>query len=458
MNARGFLYQPNLTEHIKDWINQPYTFYDAFNPGARKLFWAQIDTALFAKGIDAWWMDATEPDLMPSPPTLEGQQTHMNPTFLGTGSRMLNAYALMNSEGVYSGQRQAAPNQRVFILTRSGFAGLQRASAVPWSGDITSTWTAMAKQIPAGLGASISGLPYWTMDTGGYTMQRKFSQQPMTPDAQDEWRELNARWFQYSTFTPLLRVHGELRPREMWTLGDDTPAFNAELSFDRLRYALFPYIYSLAGWTTQSGYTMMRPLVMDFPADRTARELPDEYMFGPALLVAPITQYKQRARPVYLPASTQWYDYWTGRPAASGRISAAARSTAFPSSSAPDPSSLTPRPCSTSAKKPSDPTTLYVYAGANASFTSTRTRNHLRLRKGRLLRDPHPLGRQYRNPHPGKRTGSFDGMLDHRTFNIVLVSAAHPSAYLLTPTASSPTPATVKSAQYTGAELHLHLR
>ncbi len=142
MAAKGYLYLPNLEEHIKDWIDQPYTFYDAFNPGARKLFWSQIDTALFSKGIDAWWMDATEPDLMPSPPTLEGQQTHMNPTFLGTGSRMLNGYALENSEGVYTGQRQAAPNQRVFILTRSGFAGIQRYSTAIWSGDITSTWTA----------------------------------------------------------------------------------------------------------------------------------------------------------------------------------------------------------------------------------------------------------------------------------------------------------------------------
>ena len=265
MLADGYLYLPNLKEHILDWINQPYTFYDAFNPGARKLFWSQIDTHLFSKGIDAWWMDATEPDLLPSPPTLDGQRTHMNPTYLGTGSRMLNGYALENSEGVYTGQREAAPNQRVFILTRSGFAGIQRYSTAIWSGDTTSTWTAMAKQIAAGLGASISGLPYWTMDTGGYTMQRKFEQEPMTSASQEEWRELNARWFEFSTFTPLLRVHGELRPREMWTLGEDSPAFNAELKSDRLRYALFPYIYSMAGWTTQRDYTMLRALVMDFP-------------------------------------------------------------------------------------------------------------------------------------------------------------------------------------------------
>ena len=451
MDAHGFLYKPNLTEHMRDWIGQPYTFYDAFNPDARKLFWSQVDTGLFSKGVDAWWMDATEPDVTPSPPSLEGQQTHMNPTFLGTGSRMLNGYALMNSEGVYTGQRQAAPNQRVFILTRSGFLGQQRYSAVPWSGDITSTWTAMAKQIAAGLGASISGLPYWTMDTGGYTMQNKFSKQPMTPDNQDEWRELNARWFQYSTFTPLLRVHGELRPREMWTLDDDTPAFNAELSFDRLRYALFPYIYSQAGWTTQSDYTMMRPLIMDFAADRIARELPDEYMFGPALLVAPITQYKQRTRSVYLPASATWYDYWTGRPAASGRISAAAPLDRIPVFVRAGSIIPYAPPMQYIGEKPSDPTTLYVYAGASGSFVLYEDQGTtFDYEHGAFSQIPIRWDDKSATLTLGKRTGTFDGMLDQRTFQVVLVSAAHPAAF-------SPKPTPTRTAHYSGAELRLTL-
>ena len=452
MNAKGYLYQPNLTEHIRDWIGQPYTFYDAFNPGARELFWSQVNAALFAKGVDAWWMDATEPDLMPSPPTLEGQQTHMNPTYLGTGSRMLNGYALMNSKGVYTGQRQAAPNQRVFILTRSGFAGQQHYSAVPWSGDITSTWTAMAKQIPAGLGASISGLPYWTMDTGGYTMQRKFSQQPMKPEDQEEWRELNARWFEYSIFTPLLRVHGELRPREMWTLGEDSPAFSAELKSDRLRYALFPYIYSLAGWTTQNDYTMMRPLVMDFPQDHTARELSDEYMFGPALLVAPITEYKQRSRSVYLPASAGWYDFWTGRPVQPGSVSAVAPFDEIPVFVRAG--SIVPYapPMQYIGEKLSDATTLFVYAGANGSFVLYEDQGTtFDYEKGAFSEIPIHWDDKTGTLTLSKRTGSFDGMLDHRTFQIVLVSAAHPSAFFHTPAAA-------KTAEYTGAELHLKLR
>jgi alpha-D-xyloside xylohydrolase len=452
MDAKGYLYQLNLKENVKDWIGQPYTFYDAFNPAARKLFWSQINTHLFSKGIDAWWMDATEPDLLPSPPTLEGQQTHMNPTYLGTGSRMLNGYALVNSLGVYSGQREAAPNQRIFILTRSGFAGEQRYSAVTWSGDTTSTWTAMAKQIPAGLGASISGLPYWTMDTGGYTMQNRFSQEPMTAADEEEWRELNARWFELSTFTPILRVHGELRPREMWALGETSPAYNAELQFDRLRYALMPYIYSLAGWTTQRGYTMMRQLVMDFPADRTAREQSDEFMFGPALLVAPITGYKQRERSLYLPAAAAWYDFWTGQTVDAGRITAAApydRIPVFVRAGSVIPYAP---PMQYVGEKPNDPITLYVYAGANGQFALYEDQGTtFDYEKGEFSLIPIQWDDHSGTLTIGPRTGSFDGMMASRTFQIVLVTRQHPAGFSLTPSPQ-------RSVLYSGAELRLKLQ
>ena len=452
MNAKGYLYQPNLKEHLLDWIGQPYTFYDAFNPDARKFFWSQVNPRLFAKGVDAWWMDATEPDLMPSPPTLEGQQTHMNPTYMGTGSRMLNGYALENSEGVYTGQREAAPNQRVFILTRSGFAGQQRYSTVTWSGDITSTWTAMAKQIPAGLGASISGLPYWTMDTGGYTMQDRFSHEPMTAGNRDEWGELNARWFELSTFTPILRVHGELRPREMWALGDHTPAYNAELKYDRLRYALFPYIYSMAGWSTQQAYTMFRPMVMDFPQDRSARELTDEFMFGPDLLVAPITHYKQRVRPVYLPTASAWYDFWTGLISATGNISAAAPFDQIP---------VFVRagsiiPCGPQiqyiAEKPSDPITLYVYSGADGQFTLYEDQGTtFDYEKGAFTQIPIRWDNKTSTLTIGARSGAYNGMLSHRTFQVILVSKEHPAGF-------SFTPRPLRNVQYIGAEVRIKLQ
>jgi alpha-D-xyloside xylohydrolase len=274
----------------------------------------------------------------------------------------------------------------------------------------------------------------------------------MKPEDQEEWRELNARWFEYSTFTPLLRVHGELRPREMWTLGEDSPAFSAELKSDRLRYALFPYIYSLAGWTTQNDYTMMRPLVMDFPQDHTARELSDEYMFGPALLVAPITEYKQRSRSVYLPASTGWYDFWTGRPVQPGSVSAVAPFDEIPVFVRAG--SIVPYapPMQYIGEKLSGATTLFVYPGANGSFVLYEDQGTtFDYEKGAFSEIPIHWDDKTGTLTLSKRTGSFDGMLDHRTFQIVLVSAAHPSAF-------SHAPAAAKTAEYTGAELHLKLR
>lgn len=451
MLARGYLYLPNLKDHVKDWLGQPYTFYDAFNPQARKLFWSQIDTALFSKGIDAWWMDATEPDLLPSPPSLVGQQNYMNPTDLGTGSRMLNGYALENSKGVYTGQREAAPGQRVFILTRSGFAGIQRYSTAIWSGDITSTWTAMQKQIAAGLGASISGLPYWTMDTGGYTMQHKFADEPMTEEHREEWRELNARWFEFSTFTPILRVHGELRPREMWTLGGGSPAYNAELKFDRLRYALFPYIYSLAGWTTQRDYTMLRPLVMDFPCDSTARELNSEFMFGPALLVAPVTQYRQRERQVYLPTSTAWYDYWTGKPIASGSTTATAPYDEIPVFVRAG--SIIPYAPAMQyiGEKPSDPITVYVYAGADGEFTLYEDEGtNFNYEQGKFSRIPFRWDDKTQTLTIGERVGGFNGMLHSRTFRVVRVSKTHAASFPFTS-------AEFRNVEYSGAAVEVQL-
>ncbi|HEX9933806.1 MAG TPA: TIM-barrel domain-containing protein, partial [bacterium] len=196
MQSRGFLYEANLREGIKDWIGHPDTFYDAFNTEARNLYWEQVERELFKKNVDAWWLDATEPDLLPTP-VLDGQRTHVHPTALGSGSRVLNAYSLYHSKGVYEGQRKAAPDQRVCILTRSGFSGQQRFAAATWSGDISSTWTAMKKQITAGLGSCVSGLPYWAMDIGGFSVPPRFSRP--NPDAADleEWRELNLRWYQF---------------------------------------------------------------------------------------------------------------------------------------------------------------------------------------------------------------------------------------------------------------------
>ena len=432
MDAIGALYKTTIDDGTKDWLNRNYTFYDAFSAPGRKLFWNQVNTALFSKGVDAWWMDATEPDIVqPSPPTLEALRRDVDKTALGTASRVMNAYGLMNSEAVYDGQRSVAPDQRVFILTRSGYAGQARYATVTWSGDITSTWSTMRKQIAAGLSFSAAGNPYWTTDTGGYTMESRFTSARSGPDL-EEWRELNARWFQYSTFTPILRVHGTDRPREMWNIGDETtPVYQTQLKFDRLRYALFPYIYSLAGRVTQEGYTMMRPLVMDFPADRDVRDLADQYMFGPAFLVCPVTTYDMEHRDVQLPAGTTWFDFWTGKSVSGGlHLIADAPYDRLPLFVRAG--SIVPfaPPQQYIGHTPATTMTLHVYAGADGQFTLYEddglTYGYERQQFARI---PISWNNQTRTLTIGARTGTFPGMLQTRTFDVVLHTADAPAGY-----------------------------
>jgi alpha-D-xyloside xylohydrolase len=445
LQTRGFLYQPNLKEGIHDWTQHRYTFYDAFNPEARKLFWSQMNRELFRKGVDAWWLDASEPEVTHSP-MLEDLRSHMNPTALGTGSRVLNAYPLMNSEAVYDGQREAAPDQRVFILTRSAYGGQQRYGAATWSGDISSTWTALRKQTPAGLGFCLSGIPYWTMDTGGFAVPAKWagrdekSAEPnrplMTLEDADEWRELNTRWFQLSTFTPLLRVHGQFPYREMWQFGgENSPAYHAQLKFDRLRYRMLPYIYSLAGAVTQDGGTIMRALVMDFRSDARARAIADEYMFGPALLVSPVTVYQARSRQVYLPSATAWYDFWTGAPLAGGQtIEAPAPYDSIPVFARAGAIIPFGPELQYTAEKPADPILLHVYAGEDGAFTLYEDDGlTYGYEKGAFARIPIRWNDARRTLTIGRREGSFPGMLEERTFQVILVSKQKPAGFSFAP-------------------------
>lgn len=432
MHSRGFLYELNLKEGLRDWVRFPYTFYDAFNAEARKMFWEQMNRELFSKKVDAWWMDATEPDLLPVP-TLDGTLTHMNPTALGPASRVLNAYPLLQSRGVYEGQRSVAPEQRVFILTRSAYAGQQRYAAAAWSGDITSTWSAMAKQVPAGLSFSISGMPYWTMDTGGFAVQRRFSHKPQAPADAEEWNEMNARWFEFCTFAPFLRVHGEAPYREMWEYGgDESPAYQAMLKSDKLRYAMLPYVYSVAGDVTLSGGTFMRPLVMDFRADRKAREVTDQFMFGPAFLVSPVTAYKARTRAVYLPATQGgWYEFWTGKWAEGGRtIDAPAPYDAMPLHVRAG--SIIPfGPVEQyTGEKPADPLTLYVYGGRDGEFSLYEDDGlTYGYEKGAFARIPIKWDDAGRKLTIGERRGKYPGMLETRTMRVVLVTKEHEAAF-----------------------------
>ena len=329
--ARDFLYERNVAVKQKDWVGPGYvsTFYDPYAPEARQLFWSQIADHLLPLGVDAWWLDATEPDVTSNLSDHE-RVLRMHPTALGSGARYENTYSLMHARTFYEGQRAAKPNQRVFILTRSAYAGQQRYAAASWSGDIASRWYDFRTQIPAGLNVALSGLPYWTTDIGGFAVERR-NERPQGDDL-EAWRELFTRWFQFGAFSPLFRAHGQFPYREPFNVAPPGHrAYETMLAFARLRYRLLPYIYSLAGDVTHRHGTMMRALVMDFPHDPAVRDLGDQYMFGPAFLVAPVTTPMYYATPewgplsgattrrVYLPEGSDWFDFWTGERLAGGQ-------------------------------------------------------------------------------------------------------------------------------------------
>jgi alpha-D-xyloside xylohydrolase len=453
LQQAGFMYP--YAEGVVDFLGDPFAYYDAFSQGGRELFWQQIDERLFSLGVDAWWLDATEPEVVEGPYTslAHGRslyQTHMHPTALGSGSRMLNAYTLVNSQGIYEGQRAKAPDQRVFILTRSAFGGQQRYASVTWSGDITSTWSAFRRQIPGGLGFSLSGIPYFTVDSGGFAVPPQFRNGQNAP----EWQELNARWFQYATFLPLLRVHGQAPAREMWQFGGETSAaYSTMLAFDRLRYRLLPYVYSLAGAATHRDSTLLRPLVMDFRGDPAVLDLRDEFMFGPALLVCPVTQYQATSRSVYLPATTGgWYDFWTGAAAAGGTtLDAAAPLDRIPVYARAG--SLVPfgPEITYTSEKPSDPITLFIYAGANGSFELYEDDGTTYAYEGGAFsRIPLTWNDATSTLAIGAREGSFTGMLETRTFELVLVRGDKAVPFSFTPTAD-------KTLSYDGTAVEVML-
>ncbi|MBD8679275.1 glycoside hydrolase family 31 protein [Sphingomonas sp. CFBP 13720] len=310
--AKGFLYQGNLLAGEKDWVGKGYanTDYDPYAPEARSIYFRQMREKLVDKGFDAWWMDATEPDIH-SNLSIEQRAERMGPTAQGPGAEFFNSFPLVHAEGVADGLRKARPGQRPFILTRSGFGGQQRTSSALWSGDVAARWDDLRDQISAGTNLSMTGVPNWTHDIGGFAVEDRYSK--ADPKALPEWKELNLRWFQFGAFSPLFRSHGETPKREIYELGKDDPALYAALvDYTKLRYRLLPYIYGAAADTWLRDGTMMRGLAMDFPADRRGWNVDDQYMFGRAFLVAPVTEFKARSRSVYLPAGTGWYDFATG--------------------------------------------------------------------------------------------------------------------------------------------------
>ena len=236
----------------------------------------------------------------------------MGPTAAGPAAAYFNSYPLEHVEGVYDHWLRDKPDVRPFILTRSGFGGIQRAGAAIWSGDVASRWDNFRDQISAGINMSLSGEPNWSHDIGGYTMENRFLKP--TPADLAEWRELNTRWFQFGAFSPIFRSHGENIKREIFEMSPEgSLTYSSMVWYDRLRYRLMPYIYTLGADTYFKDGTLMRGLVMDFAADKKTWGIDDEYLFGPAFLVAPVTEYRARSRKVYLPAGTDWYDFYSGQ-------------------------------------------------------------------------------------------------------------------------------------------------
>jgi alpha-D-xyloside xylohydrolase len=387
--------------------------YDATNPEARKYYWRLMDQALFKIGIDAWWLDTTEPET-------EGQEENIllhHKLAVGSGDRYVNIYPLMTTGAVYDGQRSSSDKKRVFILSRSAFTGDQRYGVTVWSGDVNSDFLTFRRQIPAGLNFALSGIPYWTTDIGGFV-----SGDPDDP----AYRELFVRWFQYGTFNPILRVHGTRKTdqNELWSYGPD--AQKILMSFDRLRYRMLPYIYSLAWKTTSEAYTPMRPLVMDFRSDARAQNIGDQFMYGPALLVNPVTEPAATTRRLYLP-ETKWYDFWSGSPVVGGRtVDAAAPIERLPvyvraGSILP----LGPDE-EWSTQKPADPIELRIYRGADGDFTLYEDENDsYDYEKGIYATIPIHWDDGKQALTIGDRKGQFPGILQSRSFQIVFVGQNH---------------------------------
>lgn len=397
--------------------NPPYhhdrmAVYDATSPEARKYYWSLMNQGLFRLGVDAWWLDTTEPET-------EGQEENIllgHKLAIGSGDRYVNLYPLMTTAAVYEGQRAASDQKRVFILSRSAFAGAQRNAVTAWSGDILEDWLSFKRQIPAGLNYSLSGMPYWTTDIGGFTSGGNVN------DA--SYRELFIRWFEYGAFCPIFRTHGTRTPdtNELWSYGANAERILRQ--YDRLRYRLMPYHYALAWKTTSESYTPMRPLVMDYREDVQAQNTGDEFLYGPALLVAPVTEPAAATREVYLPRG-KWYDFWSGTVIEGGRrLQAQAPLDRMPLF-VPAGAILPLGPDEQYASEKTDPIELRVYRGASGSFTLYEDENdNYHYEKGAHAAIALQWDESAHTLTIGARSGSYPGMPARHTFRVVFVDAS----------------------------------
>lgn len=425
-------------------------FYNAFDPAARELQWQQMNEGIFKHGFDGWWCDSSEPydgqffyegRYRPEP----WERTALNKAEFSKiiDPEFINAYSLLHAQGVYAGQRAATTEKRVVNLTRSAFPGQQRYGTITWSGDTAANWETLRWHIPAGLNVTVTGFPNWTLDIGGFFVrdnrQKFWWYAGDFPEGTDDlgFRELYVRWFQYAAFLPMFRSHGTDIDREIYRFGKyNEPFQEALIKFDMLRYRLIPYLYSLAAWENQRGYTMLRMLAFDFPEDERACNLTDQFMLGPALLVCPVTEpmyYAKgsqkldgvpKVRRVYLPEGCRWYDFWTGECYAGGQeITAAAPLEILPLFvRAGSILSLGPVVMHTQEKLDAA-LEVRVYPGADASFDFYEDEgDSYRYEQGACAWTRLTWDDAARQLQVGERQGSYPQMPGKRPFDLVLVS------------------------------------
>ncbi|MGN6178728.1 MAG: TIM-barrel domain-containing protein [Mucilaginibacter sp.] len=393
--------------------------YDVSNPVARDIYWRYLNKGIFSIGPDAWWLDSTEPD-------------HINvkesdwdqPTYLGPYRDWLNAFPLLHSKGVYEHQRKTSEKKRVILLTRSAFAGQQRYGSDTWSGDLASTWQNLKNQIPASLNFSLTGLPYWNVDIGGF-FAGAFNKGggAKNPDFQ----ELYVRWLQFSTFTPTMRSHGTDIPREIYQFGvrGEWP-FDIQEQYINLRYSLLPYIYATGWQVTHLSGSFLRPLAADFANDNKTLNINTEFLFGKSILVAPVTDKGAKSKSVYLPSGTSWYDFWTGQKVSGGQTI----EKETPIGTIPlyiKAGSIIPwgPKVQYSSEKPWSDLGIRVYPGKDADFTLYEDENdNYNYEKGNYTELLFHWNDNTRTLSISDRKGNFPGMLKNRKFHIYLAPAA----------------------------------
>ena len=390
--------------------------YDATNPEARAIYWQHLPGKLLAQGWDAFWLDSAEP---------EEYWPHMGDAILssrqlaiGNGAEFTNVFPLLHTLGVQEHWKAEAQSKRVFLLTRSAFLGQQRVGATVWSGDVYGTYWGLSHQVPAGLNFALSCYPYWTTDIGGYWPPHN------DPLADPAFQELYARWFEYGTFCPIFRTHGHRPHNELWSFDKVEPIL---VSYDKLRYRLMPYIYSLAWKVTSDDYTIQRPLVMDWRTDPGTWNLGDEFMFGPAILVNPVLKADATKRSVYLPAAAAWYDFWTGKSLGGGQeIEADApldRLPLFVRAGSILP--LGPQ-IEYATQDPGAPIELRIYRGANGKFDLYEDAgDSYEYEQGQHSTIPISWDDRSSVLTIGTRQGSYPGMVENRKFKVVLVGSGH---------------------------------